>query len=383
MSNQRAPFRLFLAICLLWPFVLSGCGNNPYPPGESTKSVYYRYIPEPPRHLDPTQSNFEVDADLIYSVYATYYKYDYLKHDKYTLVLSLGASEPVKEQYRFTTTVGGKKVQRVGESWTFHIIHSLRFQDDPCFPGGKGREILASDFLYAFRRMADPELNSPGASFVGDKIIGFSDYMDYCTKRDAKKLPMDYNAPVEGLQADPKDPYTFRILVNQPYPEMRYLMAMCYTTPIAHEAIEKYKDLEQHPVGSGMYVMSRIEPKSRWILTKNPNRPVQYYPSDGTDDDRRNGLLEDAGKQLPLNDEVQWELIPETVTSWNLFLQGYQDPGIDKPDELQPSRIQTGQGQLRNGTQGHVDNLRCGPYSGLLCIQYDRSIGGRFDAKEA
>jgi hypothetical protein len=42
-----------------------------------------------------------------------------------------------------------------------------------------------------------------------------------------------------GLEPDP-DPYTFHITLSQPYPQLRYLMAMHFTTPLAHEAVEQY-----------------------------------------------------------------------------------------------------------------------------------------------
>src|SRR3990170_8674413 len=33
-------------------------------------------------------------------------------------------------------------------SFTFHIRKGVKFQDDPCFPEGKGREVTAFDFEY-------------------------------------------------------------------------------------------------------------------------------------------------------------------------------------------------------------------------------------------
>ena len=36
----------------------------------------------------------------------------------------------------------------------------------------------------------------------------------------AKQKP-DYSFPMEGLELDPNDPYTFRIKLNQPYPQLK------------------------------------------------------------------------------------------------------------------------------------------------------------------
>jgi ABC-type transport system substrate-binding protein len=258
-------------------------------------------------------------------MYGMYYRYHYLKQAPYELELVLGAAEPKREPYTFPDPKTGKPVH--GESWTFRIKPGLHFQDDPCFPGGKGREIVASDFLLSFRRLADPAIGCPILGFVEDKIIGLSDFAAACRKRKAElKLGPDFNAPVAGLQVDPHDPYTFRVLLNQPYPQLRYLMAMHFTTPLAHEAVETYGDkLRDHPVGCGQYVMTEYTKKQQIVLKANPNRPLEYYPTEGMPGDREAGLLEDAGKQLPLSDTVIFKFVPERITAWNLYLQGYLD----------------------------------------------------------
>src|ERR1700688_3227991 len=37
--------------------------------------------------------------------------------------------------------------------WTFYIRKGVHFQDDPCFEGGKGREITANDFKWCFDQL--------------------------------------------------------------------------------------------------------------------------------------------------------------------------------------------------------------------------------------
>jgi hypothetical protein len=44
------------------------------------------------------------------------------------------------------------------------------------FPGGKGRLANANDMLYSFKRMMDPSVQSPVASFFADKVIGWQEY---------------------------------------------------------------------------------------------------------------------------------------------------------------------------------------------------------------
>jgi ABC-type transport system substrate-binding protein len=171
--------------------------------------------------------------------------------------------------------------------------------------------------------MADPETHCPVAPFFSDKVIGWNEYSaGFETEKAA-----NYDKEMAGVQLDPNDPYTFHILLNQPYPQLKYLMAMHFTTPQAREAVEFYgkDEYARHPVGCGPYKMEEFKPKQRIVLVKNPNRHKDFYPTEGAPGDQEKGLLADAGKELPLADKVIYNILKEDVTSWNLFQQGYLD----------------------------------------------------------
>ncbi|MCW3098206.1 MAG: ABC-type oligopeptide transport system,periplasmic component, partial [Chthonomonadaceae bacterium] len=296
---------------------------------------------------------------IVDPIYPAFLQYHYLKRDPFTLELGLGAEMPQVAPYPFTTQEKGKTVTKTGQVWTFHIKHGLRFQDDPCFPGGKGREITAADFLYSFRSIADPSVVCTLLSFLDDKVLGMAEYENHLGKMEKQKQKPDYNFPMEGLQLDPQDPYTFRILLNQPYPQLRYLMAMHVTTPLAHEAVEKYgKGLALHPVGCGPFLLTEFQPKGHIFLKANPNYREETYPTEGAPGDREAGLLKDAGKRLPLVQEVHFEIMREGITAWNLFLQGYQDLSGISQTNYQQVLGQAGQlsdEMKRNGIGLHRD----------------------------
>ena len=357
----------FYALCavVLLALGLSGCSNNPYAPGESAGQIVYRVLVIDPKTFDPSISYDVASAGVIDVVYPSYLQYQYLKRDPFVLELALGATEPVHEKWPVKVNEQGKLVEKVGERWTFTIKRGLRFQDDPCFPGGLGREILASDFLFTFKRLSAPNVACPIFSFFGDKVIGLLDWRklngDRITSEkiihpNGPKPRVDYNLPVAGLQLDPIDPYTFRIVLNQPYPQLRYLMAMHFTTPLAHEAVDRYGDenlgektpdnekFSVHPVGCGAYTITRYDKKSRIVLKANPNYREEYYPSEGAPGDREAGLLADAGKRLPLAQGVQFNIIPESITSFNEFLQGYEDLALVTQQNFQ--QVMTGPGTL-------------------------------------
>lgn len=320
----KRPLRpLIVSLFCVAPLMsLAGCSNNPYPPGEAAKPILFRAMGDDPRTLDPSVSYMAGDALIVDAIYPSYFHYHFLKQEPFTLQLMLGAKEPERKPYQFTEN--GKTA--TGEEWIFKLRDDLRFQDDPCFPDGKGRKIVAADIIYAFRRMADPKVECPVLSFFEDKIIGFGEYIAANRKLSEQKKDANYKAPIEGLYLDPQDPLVFHIRLKQPYPQLKYLMAMHFTTPIAHEAAEKYgEELARHPVGCGPYVMSEFTSKKRIVLTKNPNYYKDLYPSDGAKGDAEAGWLKDAGQQLPLNDKVVFSAMRESTTAWNMFLQGYLD----------------------------------------------------------
>jgi oligopeptide transport system substrate-binding protein len=377
LSALRRP--IALAIAVLLAALVAGCGDNPYPPGESAGSIIYRVLGEDPKTLDPSIAYDVPSADVIDVIYPSYLQYHYLKRDPFVLELGLGAEQPRREKWPVRVLEKGKTVVQTGERWTFKIKKGLRFQDDPCFAGGVGREILASDFLFTFKRLSAPNVACPIFPFFGDKILGLlewrkqnSDRIKAVKAKDPKGPPprVDYAAPVEGLQPDPRDPYTFRIVLNQPYPQLRYLMAMHFTSPLAHEAVDKYGDenlgpgapdsgkLSVHPVGCGAFKLTEYTKKSRIVLRANPNYRAETYPVEGAPGDREAGLLADAGKRLPLASAVQFNIIRESITSFNEFLQGYEDlAGVTQqnyqqvmaqPGQLSPEMRERGYGLHRD-----------------------------------
>ena len=66
----------------------------------------------------------------------SYFRYNFLKQNPWELELDVGLVGTAPRGPLTTSDPDGKPL--VGEKWTFEVRHDLRFQDDPCFPGGKG-----------------------------------------------------------------------------------------------------------------------------------------------------------------------------------------------------------------------------------------------------
>ena len=45
--------------------------------------------------------------------------------------------------------------------WTFHLRKGVKFHDDPCFDGGKGREVTAKDFIFCFEKKKNAKPTIP------------------------------------------------------------------------------------------------------------------------------------------------------------------------------------------------------------------------------
>ncbi len=168
---------------------------------------------ENPRSLDPILSADAVATEAMGSVYETLLQYHYFKRP-YTVVPLLAEKMPEYSKDGLTVTVQIKK--------------NIHFQDDPCFPNGKGRELVAQDFIYGFNRLLDPKNMSEGAWIFENKVSSFL-------------------APT---------PYTLVFKLKKKYPQLNNVLTMVYTAPMAHEAIEKYGlEIINHPVGTGAFIV--------------------------------------------------------------------------------------------------------------------------------
>ena len=70
------------------------------------------------------------------------------------------------------------EVSRDGLTYTFKIRKGIFFQDDPCFreTGGKGRELVARDFVYSIMRIADLKNAASGYWAFNDRIVGLDEW---------------------------------------------------------------------------------------------------------------------------------------------------------------------------------------------------------------
>jgi ABC-type transport system substrate-binding protein len=268
--------------------------------------------------LDPIQADDRYSANELSRSYETLLQYHYLKRP-YVLVPLLTESMP--------------EVSKDGKTYTFKLKKGVLFQDDACFKEtqGKGREMVADDVIYSWKRMADPKNTAPNWWTLEGKIAGLDDWHNAAVKSGAA----DYAKPIEGLKA--LDRYTLQVTLTQPSSLFNYMVAMPSAAVVPHEAVEFYgKEFINHAVGTGPYRLTEFNPNSKAIWDRNPTYRKELYPSEGAPGDKEAGLLEDAGKPIPLNDRVVTTVYEEQQPQWLTFLSGKLDiSGIPKDNYAQ------------------------------------------------
>lgn len=255
--------------------------------------------------MDPGQTSDLYSNREVARIYEGLLEYHYLKRP-YTLVPNLAESMPT--------------VSADGLVYTFKIRQGVLFQDDKAFPGGKGRELVAEDFVFSLKRLADPKYNSVGWWLIDGKIKGLNEW------RDANKnaQTVDYTQLVEGLKAT--DRYTLQVTLGRPFPQFLYALAMPYTFAVAKEVVEHYgAEFLNHPVGTGPYLLPEFTQAKKITYVRNPKFREKLYPTEGEEGDKEKGLLDDAGKRLPLNDKIVVEVITEDQPRWLNFQKGNLD----------------------------------------------------------
>ena len=254
-----------LAVAMALSLALScitGCGKPEGPPEESGMVLRLASASHI-KGFDPVHAGDSPSIAVMALAYEPLLQYKYLERP-YAVEPCLAAGMP--------------EVRADGLVYRFRIRRGIRFVDDPCFAasGGAGRELVAEDFIYAFKRLADVKTQPTGWWIFDGKIVG----LDAFYKASATENGVDYDRPVEGLRAP--DPYTLEIELTGPYPQLLYVLAMTYTSAVAREAVEHYgEEFLNHPVGTGPYRLERWARGSKVVLVRNPRLARRDLPRDG------------------------------------------------------------------------------------------------------
>ncbi len=209
-------------------------------------------------------------------------------------------------------------------TWTVRIKPGIYFADDPAFKG-KPREVVAQDFVYAFKRVLDPANLSPTVAGVQDyKLIGLNELRSQAEKT---RQPFDYDRQIEGLRA--LDRYTIQFKLEQARPRFIELLADSdLHGAVAREVVEAYgENIAAHPVGSGPFKLAQWRRSSLIVLERNPGYRERLFDAEPAADDAEGQALlaRFKGRRLPMIDRVEISIIEESQPRWLSFMNGQLD----------------------------------------------------------
>ncbi|MET0682366.1 MAG: ABC transporter substrate-binding protein [Casimicrobiaceae bacterium] len=252
--------------------------------------------------LDPQQYTDDPSFQVIMAIFEPVYEWDYLSPTPRLTPLTAAAPPEV--------TDGGRV-------WTLRLKRGILFTDDPAFKG-KPRELIAEDYVFAYKRWLDPNGRRGGNPILTDLVLGARPVVEAAKK--AGKF--DFDAPLEGLRA--LDRYTLQIRMRDPdYPNLRDMLS--FVGAVAREVVEAAgPDLRVRAVGTGAYRVKEWKRGSRLTLEANPGYREAYFPESNRKEDAE--LTRSMkGKRVPFAGTVEVNIIDEDLTRLLLFEQGGLD----------------------------------------------------------
>ena len=195
-----------------------------------------------------------------------------------------------------------------GKTYTFFLRTDVYFHDNPCFPEGKGRKVVARDFLYSFNRLYDGSVSS-ALGVMGNINRSFGE---------------------GGFEAI--NDSTFVVHLSKPFQPFISILTMKFFSVLPHEAIARYgADFRRNPVGTGPFVYRMWEEGNTLVLLKNEH----YFEKDAT------------GHPLPYLDAVKVAFIKDKETAFMELLNGKFDM-ISGADAFNANEVLDRQGELRS-----------------------------------
>jgi oligopeptide transport system substrate-binding protein len=357
--------RHFLTTVFILCF-LTGCfdtpWNNPNSETNSDKVIYYSNFQIRPKHLDPARSYSADEGIFIDQIYEPPLQYNYYKRPYELEPLTL--TEMPKKIYLDANfkSLDNKRIDKNKIAYTKYVLSlkkGMLYQPHPSFAKNEQgeplyyfldiesgyqyslisdfkhagtREVLAKDYIYQIKRMADQKNLSPIKSLLDNYIVGFKDLSNSINiKRESQHnsdwLDLD-EVNLKGVKLI--DNHTFEITIKGLYPQFKFWLAMRFFSPMPKEADRFYHNpgfkernlsLDWFPIGSGPFMLTKNNPNGEMILEKNPNYNHDHFPTGPVD----HPSTKFSGQPLPLIDKAIFRLEKETLPLFTKFTQGYYD----------------------------------------------------------
>jgi oligopeptide transport system substrate-binding protein len=325
--------------------------------------------------LDPQQATDLYSTRVTSAIFEALYQFEYLSTGS-KVIPNTAETLPV--------------ITDDGKTWTMRLKKGILFADDPVFMG-RARELVAADYVYSIKRTLDPNLRNGGDPALTDLIIGARPIVDAARKPGGK---LDYDAPMEGLQA--ADRHTLVMRLSNPDYTLLERLAGLPMMAVAREAVEAAgADIMNRPVGTGPYRLKEWRRASRIVVEANANYRTVYFP-ENAEAPQQELVRNMRGKTLPRIGRIEISIIEESQPEILAFTQGNLDyialGGDDtkrvlENGKLRPDLAKRGVQHVRFGapsvtfTYFNLEDPIVGGYA-TQQVALRRAIGMGFDVDE-
>src|SRR5579859_7405064 len=150
-----------------------------------------------------------------------------------------------------------------GTVYVFHLRKDAQYWD--------GQPVKAQDFVFAWRRLIDPRLASPEATFFAGAIANGDRVAILDPQRDASTI----DGALQSLGLKALDDSTFQVTLSHPDPAFIWLAAMPAGAPIRQDIVTRYGDKwSTSPdtlVSNGPFRLSKEVANEQLTVVPNPH----------------------------------------------------------------------------------------------------------------
>ena len=254
--------------------VLAGCGAS----GAGGGNTLNVQVGPSPETIDPALNSAIDGANMILHAFEGLLKFD---RDN-NIVSGLAESYDVSDD---------------GLTWTFHLRDGLKWSD--------GSPLTANDFVYSWKRIADPSTAAPYGYDLLNLIRGFEEASE---------------GNVDALAVSAPDDKTFVVELTSPCVYFDKICAFAVMVPVQQATIEANGDSwwtnPKTYITDGPYYMTDFTDGAQIVFEKNPN----YW-------DAANITF----------DKIVWHLIEDSNAAYSAYQDGNIDMIKDVPTEEIPS----------------------------------------------